>query len=68
MPYVFEKNFFTSVPVIFFFRILKKLLIIILVFILPPFSALSPIKKAVLLLHAQVRHADEAIAGVFILR
>lgn len=50
-----------------FFRILKKLLIIILLFILPPFSALSPIKKAVLLLNAQIRRACVAIAIVLIL-
>lgn len=50
-----------------FFRILKKLLIIILLFILPPCSALNPIKKAVLLLNAQIRRAYAAIAIVFIL-
>lgn len=38
-----------------FLGFLKKLLIIILLFVLPPFSALSPIKKAVLLLNPQIR-------------
>lgn len=50
-----------------FFRILKNLLIIILLFILLPFSALSPIKKAVLLLNAQITRAYVAVAIVFIL-
>lgn len=51
-----------------FFRIVKRLLIIILLFILSPFSALSPIKKAVLLLSAQIRPAYVAVATVLILR